>query len=100
MKADRSHPEDDRGDVTAASGQGSTEIELVAVNENVAIEKLRGREALSHLYNLFSRKPQAFEAARKDLEERGFRPTDTVYVERTIRLAGKRGPAAVSARKA
>jgi len=31
--------------VTAASGQGSTEIELVAVNENVAIEKLRGREA-------------------------------------------------------
>jgi hypothetical protein len=70
--------------------QSNSEIQRVALGNDVFVERLHGEAALAHLYNLMSRRPEAFAAARKSLEQRGFAPTNIVTVERTIRLARSR----------
>ncbi|MGH2627716.1 MAG: hypothetical protein ACRDHY_13820 [Anaerolineales bacterium] len=69
---------------------GPAGVQLVRVGAELWVERLEGEAALGHLYNLLSRRPQAFEAARRSLEERGLSATQRVFVERTVRLA--RGP--------
>lgn len=49
------------------------------------IERIAGEAALTHLRNLMSRNPEAFARSRQNLAARGYKPTDTVYVERTLR---------------
>lgn len=64
--------------------------ELTKINNELAVERLQGTAALAHLENIKSRNPKAFAQARKNLLNRGFRPTNRVYVERTVRLVSGR----------
>lgn len=73
-----------------ASEQGSPDVVRTRLGEDAMVEKMKGEAALTHLYNLFSKRPQAFRAARKSLMDKGFEPTDNVYVERTVRFASDR----------
>lgn len=70
--------------------QQGPDVRRVALGGGAMVEKLKGEAALAHIYNVFSKKPEAFKAARKALEARGFEPTQHVYVERTVRLASNR----------
>jgi hypothetical protein len=72
------------------SSKGQGEVQLVAINNDVAVERIHGRAAAAHLENLLSRKPAAFVRAQQILRERGFTPTDFVYVERTLRRLNAR----------
>ena len=74
----------------ANTSQRGPDVMQVELAGGAMVEKLKGEAALTHLYNVFSRKPEAFKAARKALEARGFKPTQHVYVERTVRLASNR----------
>jgi len=75
-----------RGCFTPASEQNSPDIVRARLGEDAMVEKMKGEAALTHLYNLFSRRPQALRAARKSLMDKGFEPTENVYVERTVRF--------------
>lgn len=63
------------------------DVQLVKLGGDVWVERLTGVAALAHLNNLRSRRPKAFANSGKTLRQRGFTPTDHVYVERTLRLA-------------
>jgi hypothetical protein len=65
---------------------GNPEIREVKIGEGLRLQDMTGEAALDHFYNVLSRKPKAFSAARKALAGRGFAPTNTVFVERTVRL--------------
>jgi hypothetical protein len=66
--------------------QINPDVRLIQYGNGVAVEQLRGDTAYKHLQNLISRHPQAFAAARKEMERRGYtHPTTTVFVERTLR---------------
>ncbi|MGD2113917.1 MAG: hypothetical protein PVG07_02620 [Acidobacteriota bacterium] len=70
--------------------QRSSDVIRVQRRDGSFVEKLKGEAALTHLYNLFSRRPEAFKGVRKSLRARGLEPTEHVYVERTVRLASNR----------
>lgn len=70
--------------------QLSEGVSLVRLANGVDVERLTGDAALAHLRNLMSRNPAAFAQSRKDLLARGFKPTETVFVERTLRQARSR----------
>lgn len=67
--------------------QPSRDVKLVQSAPGLAMERITGQAALSHLRNLHSRNPAAFVESRKKLKALGYEPTDQVYVERTIRNA-------------
>lgn len=64
--------------------QVSKGVQLVKLSDELAIEKLTDDAALTHFWNLLSRRPEAFVEARRVIAQRGWRTTDRVYVERTI----------------
>lgn len=78
-----------RSAITLGGGESALDpdIRRVRLGNDVWVERLTGKAALAHLHNIMSRRPGAFDRARQSLRDRGFVPTETVYVERTIRLA-------------
>lgn len=65
--------------------QTSSDVRLIQFSPDVAVEQLTGKAAYAHLQNLLSRRPHALARSRARLVERGFKPTDAVFVERTLR---------------
>jgi hypothetical protein len=63
----------------------SKDVKLIRFGDDVEVEQLSGQAALAHLRNALSKRPEAFEKARQNLAARGFKPTEHVYVERTLR---------------
>lgn len=58
---------------------------LVRLNGERLVQVLRGVEALAHLQNLQSKRPEVFQKANARARMRGWRPTNTVLVMRTMR---------------
>lgn len=69
------------------TGRPAAMSSLATVSADSWVERLEGEAALAHFYNLLSRRPGAFEGARRSLSRRGLAPTERVFVERTVRLA-------------
>lgn len=65
----------------------TSDIRLIKVAPNVAVEQLRGDAALAHLRNVMARHPHAFDEAVKRLTSRGRTDTGVVFVERTLHNA-------------
>lgn len=65
----------------------NVDVQRVSLGNDVVIERIKGTPALAHLQEILAKKPKVFQRARKELEERGFQPTDKVYIERSVRLA-------------
>jgi hypothetical protein len=66
--------------------QINPDVRLIQYSNGASVEQLKGEAAYKHLQNVMSRHPQAFLAARKEMEKRGYlHPTMTVFVERTLR---------------
>lgn len=67
------------------------DVVLVKAGPDVLVQQMQGLEALEHLQNLRSQNPEAFAKARRSLLDKGFKPTNHVFVERTVRVASRPG---------
>lgn len=62
----------------------SSDVRLVRFSPDVAVEQLHGVTALAHLRNLLARHPEAFAKSVAEMRAKGFKPTQDVFVERTL----------------
>lgn len=60
------------------------EVRLIKFSPDVAVEQLRGSTALNHLRSVMARRPEAFQKAVEEMQAKGFKATQEVFVERTL----------------
>lgn len=69
---------------TYASQDGERHIAMV--NSKIAVETLTGHRAVEYFQKLRAEKPARFKEAGKFLAQKGYKPTNTVTVFRTLRI--------------
>ncbi len=72
--------------IDAACGTSDTDIVFDATR-GVSIERFRGQAARTHLLNLMARYPAQFAQAHAAMSDRGAKPTEEVFVLRSLALA-------------
>lgn len=73
------------GECFPITHQVTNDMRLVELGHGRAVEQLRGQAARAHLQSLLARRPAALKKSHSRLVERGFTPSDEVFVERTLR---------------
>jgi hypothetical protein len=72
-------------DASAADDtERATEVYRIKDSDGKDVEVLTGKAALSHFKNLKAKSPKAFDKSVTHLQERGFTPTESVVVIRSI----------------
>jgi len=81
-----------RTSATLVDWDPDPDVQLVRSGPETLVQRLEGVAALEHLQNVRSRNPSAFSKASASLRERGFKATNRIYVERTLRVASNARP--------
>jgi hypothetical protein len=79
------------GPVYPVVQQISNDVRLVELTPEVAVEQIRGASAVARLQKIMARHPEVFAKSRKRWLERGYTPTQEVFIERTVRRGAGNG---------
>lgn len=66
----------------------SAEHNHPAIPDNLTVQRIGGEEALTYLQQLEAKNPSVFSEVRRSLRGRGYEPTRTVSVSRTVATPG------------